>query len=288
MIKFEDFFKLEFPEKTKVKFNINEDDINKPAWDYLREDEKEENQQAWMRMNAHKAEKNSNNNLDKYEYLMSFAQYYVLGNIYYAFGGLYKVIPKAEKIINGQAYDLILMDQFKEYRKRLIIKLSKSVGQSYARTFKNVVENLKPEIYQLTPAMVIDDFPGFNQIRLSHKDLQYIFNKQAPEWKRQLSSVKGIYCITDTSTGKIYIGSAYGDYAGIWQRWEQYANVNNLTGGNKFFNELKDIEKEYIIDKFQYSILEILDPGTSDNDVRLREEFWKKVFRSREFGMNKN
>ena len=35
MIRFEDFFDLEYPEKTKVKFNMNAGDVNLRAWDYL-------------------------------------------------------------------------------------------------------------------------------------------------------------------------------------------------------------------------------------------------------------
>jgi len=35
MICFEDFFKVEFPGKTKVKFNMNAGDVNLRAWDFL-------------------------------------------------------------------------------------------------------------------------------------------------------------------------------------------------------------------------------------------------------------
>ena len=106
------------------------------------------------------------------------------------------------------------------------------------------------------------------------------------EWKNALSVVKGVYCITDTSTGKIYIGSAYGNTNGIWQRWSSYANIKNLTGGNKYFELLKKECESYIIDNFQYSILEIMDFKTDKNEIIHREEYWKKVFKSVEFGMN--
>lgn len=35
MIKFEDFFPVPSPEKTKVKFNMNAGNTDYPAWDYL-------------------------------------------------------------------------------------------------------------------------------------------------------------------------------------------------------------------------------------------------------------
>ena len=37
-----------------------------------------------------------------------------------------------------------------------------------------------------------------------------------------LENIKGIYLVTDTHTGRRYVGSAYGDM-GIWSRWRQYA-----------------------------------------------------------------
>ena len=97
-----------------------------------------------------------------------------------------------------------------------------------------------------------------------------------------------IYKIENDINGKLYIGSAYGNYAGIWQRWKEYANVNNLTGNNKEFNEIKKNNPNYIIDNFTYSILEILDPRTLDSDVIQRENFWKDVLQTRKFGMNDN
>ena len=100
------------------------------------------------------------------------------------------------------------------------------------------------------------------------------------------SIVKGVYCITDTSTGQLYIGSASGNDEGIWQHWKSYADVSNLTGGNKTFKELKNNGANYIIDNFTYSILEIFDMKTKSDDIIHREEFWKRVFQTVKHGMN--
>lgn len=83
-----------------------------------------------------------------------------------------------------------------------------------------------------------------------------------------------------------YIGSAYGDNERIWQRWSQYANVDNLTGGNMTFEELKENGANYIIDNFTYTILEIFDMKTKKEDIIRREEFWKRVFKTKSYGMN--
>lgn len=288
MIKFCDFFNVEFPKETKVKFNMNAGNLNEPAWDFLKEDDGTSEYQRWIDMNAHK-KKQPNNNLNHAKYLLAFAQYYPLGPQYYVFGGMYEIDKILPEVFDTVGYKLTLLDNYEEYRRRLIIKLKRPIGRDiYNKRYFSVQPDLDPEIYEILPNRAIEDFPGFNNVLLTHKQLQEIINNEAPEWKRQLSSVKGVYCITDTSNGQLYIGSAYGNYSGIWQRWSAYANVNNLTGGNKAFEELKCMGANYIIDNFTYSVLEILDPRTADQVVIARENHWKKVFKSKKFGMNEN
>ena len=283
MIKFEDFFKDIDCEKTKVKFNMNSKD--KYAWEHLLE---EENDPEWINMNAWKT-KQANNNLNKADYLLSFAQYYPYGPEYYIFGGLYEVEKIEPEVFNGVGYKLTLLSNFQDYRKRLIIKLSRPIGRDiYNKPFNSVQRDFNPEIYELAPSTKLGSFPGYNNVRLSYKDLQLIIKNEEPEWKLALSNVKGVYCITDTKAGKLYIGSAYGDAQGIWQRWSSYANANKLTGGNKVFEDMKVEDPNYIKNNFQYSILEIFDIKTKDDDIIKRESFWKDVFLTRKFGMNKN
>lgn len=283
MIKFEDFFKVPDESATKVKFNMNKGDVTKPAWDLLLEDKPE-----WIEMNAYKT-KQANNNLNKAKYLLAFAQYYPYGPNYYIFGGMYKVEIIDENIENDIGYNLTLMDDYKEYIKRLIIKLERPIGWDiYNKKYESVQKSLNPEIYELAPSTKLGTFPGYNSVKLSHKDLQRIVNNDEPSWKNALSNVKGIYVITDKSTGKLYIGSASGNAEGIWQRWSNYADIKNLTGGNKFFEKLKDTDCQYIIDNFSYSILEIFDMRTKQEDILNRENFWKDVLKTREFGMNRN
>ena len=87
--------------------------------------------------------------------------------------------------------------------------------------------DFNPEIYELTPTTKLGDFPGYNNIMLSRKDLQVIVKMDAPKWRTALSMVKGAYCITDKSSGQLYIGSASGNEARIWQIWSAYADVCN-------------------------------------------------------------
>ena len=281
MIKLTDFIKLP-TDNAKVKFNINPSNPEQKAWDLLLEDNIE-----WLNMNAYKT-KAPHHNLNGAEYLISFAQYYPYGPNYYIFGGIYKITKIIPEVYDDLGYKLEPTDFYKDYIKRLIIKLEKPLGQtSNARWYSNIQESLNPEVYELAPSTKIGDFPGYNNVFLTHRDLQHIVKNDAPEWKQALSKVKGIYVITDTSNGKLYIGSASGN-EGIWQRWSSYGNVNNLTGGNKAFEELKLEGKEKIIDNFTYSILEIFDTKTDVHYILDREVFWKKVFKTTQYGMNFN
>lgn len=283
MIRFEDFFTVPYPEKTKVKFNMNAGNAALPAWDYLIRGEEDPD---WIGMNAWKS-KQANNNLNHAEYLLAFAQYYPYGPNYYIFGGMYKVEKIVPEVYDTYGYKLTLMEDFADYRKRLIIRLEQPIGRNiYNKPYLNVQRDFNPEVYELAPSTKLGAFPGYNNVLLSHKDLQTIINMEAPEWRTALSSVKGVYCITDKSNGQIYIGSASGNNGGIWQRWSSYADVSNLTGGNKTFEELKNNGTDHIIDNFTYSILEIFDMRTKREEIIHREEFWKKVFQSVKYGMN--
>lgn len=133
--------------------------------------------------------------------------------------------------------------------------------------------------------MTIGDFPGYNSIQLSFSMLRTVVRESNPSWRAALSSVSGVYLITDTSDGRLYVGSAYGG-EGIWQRWATYAR--NQHGGNK---ELRDVLKRQgtkHAQHFQFSLLDVCDLNSSDEYIISREEHWKEILMSREYGLNKN
>jgi len=284
MIKLTDFIVIQNPEKTKIKFNMNPSDPLTPALDLLMDKDSD-----WIEMNAWKT-KQPNNNLNSADYLIALAQYYPYGPQYYMFGGIYKVEKIMPEVFNDIGYKLTLIDDYSHYIKRLIIKLEKPIGRDlYNRHYSSIQNQLNPEVYELVPNIRLGNFPGYQNVSIRHADLQVIIRHDEPSWKQALSNVKGIYVITDTSNGKLYIGSASGNTDGLWQRWSSYANLKDLTGGNKDFNQLVlDYGKEYITNNFKYSILEIFDTKTKSDTIIEREIYWKKVFESRRFGMNKN
>ncbi len=195
-------------------------------------------------------------------------------------------VSKGYKYIEAEKYYLYKTNEVTDFRSlagRLVVKFIRSGRQSYLNA-----ENWADDIFvsELKPEkMVIEEFSGYNKIKLSKKNLELVFKQSIESWKGALSNVSGVYLITDTHTGKLYVGSATGE-GGIWQRWSEYAE--NGHGGNRDLIELlKENGHEYC-NNFQYSILEIADTHSSINDVLGRESYWKDILCSRQHGYNAN
>ena len=166
---------------------------------------------------------------------------------------------------------------------RMVIGFKRSGQASYlnAETWASGLE-----VREILPRrMAVSDFPGYQNIVISKKTLDLIVSQEVPTWRGALSAVAGVYLITDTHTGKLYVGSATGE-GGIWSRWSQYAA--NGHGGNRDLRKLLKAEGPEYARHFQYAVLEIADTHASDDQVRDREDHWKRVLASREHGYNAN
>lgn len=113
-----------------------------------------------------------------------------------------------------------------------------------------------------------------------------MFHKAAhKEWENRLSAVAGVYLITDTKTGKQYVGSASGEQGGIWGRWSEYAHTKH--GGNKRLVELIDADADYC-HNFQYSILEVFPIKRDKHEILRYEQLYKQKLLSVQYGLNEN
>lgn len=64
---------------------------------------------------------------------------------------------------------------------------------------------------------------------------------------------------------------------------------DSCDGHNKKLVDLrKDKGKKYIEENFTFTILEVFSKNVSDKDIIDRENYWKDVFCSRQFGYNSN
>lgn len=187
-------------------------------------------------------------------------------------------ITKDLNIQNGIGYEYETLNEYEKYFGRIIVRF-KNKSQNMVRKATSVLDDC--EIAQILPDVFDNDiFPGYDKVNISWSELSRVITKD--NWKTALRNQKGVYLITDTSNGKMYIGSAYGDEM-ILNRWKSYAKIGN--GGNK---ELKNLTFDHIKEHFRFSILDIFKSTTESEIIIERESWWKEALLSRKFGYNAN
>ena len=124
------------------------------------------------------------------------------------------------------------------------------------------------------------------EFTLTHSELTDLFRHEDAngDWRARLAAVAGVYLVLATTTGKQYVGSAYGA-KGIWGRWADYAK--NGHGGNKLLKELVAKDSAYP-DAFSYSILQILPNSLTRTEVVKCEQLFKEKLGSLATGLNAN
>lgn len=209
-----------------------------------------------------------------------------LGESDWLFAGVYKVLgvkPRSNTTKSWFEYSTTEVNGLEHLVGRAIVTFEKKFRASYLMGEKYcaslVVKEIKPE------RQSIGDFPGYNKICLSFKNLRTIVSHQLQSWKTALSNVSGVYLIVDTETGKQYVGSASGE-EGIWQRWSNYAETTH--GKNKELRDLLDKEGDRYANHFLFTMLEVVDLNASKEYVTTRECHWKDVLLTRQYGYNSN
>lgn len=173
---------------------------------------------------------------------------------------------------------------------RLVVEIDKNTrgwgNQRYVYRLQKFYEGAKV-IEILADEYQDIAFNGLDNVHLSFHDLRLILNgMKYADYRNALSSVKGVYCLTDTKTGKLYIGSAYGE-KGIAQRWSDY--IDTKTGGNKDLIELYKKEGEsYFENNFCFTLIEFFGMNTDTDRIVGRETYWKNAFATKDHGYNEN
>lgn len=196
-----------------------------------------------------------------------------------------KKVTRELGVNNGVNYEGEILKQHEQYFGRVIIKYHK-YHQGQGRNLRNIIDLL--EVVQVLPSTYDgDNFPGYDKIKLSFNQLETIIQRNKLDWVAALENQKAVYLLTDTTNGKLYVGSATAQEGMLLSRWKAY--VNNGHGGNK---ELIDIVNskgfEYIKRNFQYTVLENYNQRVDDDFIRSRETYWKLVLCSKAFGYNSN
>jgi len=196
-----------------------------------------------------------------------------------------KRVTKDLDILDGINYEGEELEEYRKFFGRVIIKYHKQV-QTQGMYYNTVCNQL--EVLQILPAIYDgEEFPGYDNVRLSYQQLASILERRKQSWIAALENQKAVYLITDKSNGMLYVGSATSDTGMLLQRWSNY--VSNGHGGNK---ELIAVVNKYGFDhvkqNFQYSILENYNAKIDDHVVLKRESWWKETLQSRKFGYNSN
>jgi len=176
-------------------------------------------------------------------------------------------------------YQLEEVDGFEDLKERAIIDWGLGT-RSWAQWLK-----MDKEIVEIQPGLHYKQFTDYFDFILDFKELQEIVSNQYKDWKRMLSTTSGIYLIQDTSTGKQYVGSAYG-IEGIWGRWSDYVKTNG-HGGNKTLKELVALDVNHSR-HFRYTILMLLPKTYTQDQALQKEKIFKQKLGSRAFGLNNN
>jgi hypothetical protein len=229
----------------------------------------------------------------EYQNNKNFERDYILSLVYYRpsewiYAGIYKRLDVQERYNNDKMkkyfqYQTELLDIQTDLIGRMSFYFSKDFRQSYVLLEKHYDKFFLKEI--LPQSYRVNEFSGYENVVLTYENLKEIIVSEELSWKTALSNVKGVYLITDLNTGKQYVGSAYGEDA-FWSRWQAYAD--NGHGNNvELIKLLKDTGNDYV-NHLQFSILEIRNRITDDEEIIKRESHWKKILGTREYGFNSN
>lgn len=180
-----------------------------------------------------------------------------------------------------------ILKKFSPFFGKLIITCHKG------NTFSLYVFNLKKFLEKIIVKEILpclysgENFEGYDKVFLPYKKLAAILSgKMMPSYAEALEQISGVYCLTDTKTGKLYIGSAYGE-GGIAKRWGDY--FHNKDGKNKKLIELHNKEGDKYFEKFfTFTLLEFFGKNYDKDKIIAREQYWKKCFSTITRGYNSN
>ena len=201
---------------------------------------------------------------------------------YAAYVGVWEILGSKRRKDGGLIYKTKKLSIYDELAQRLIV----SWGEGTRSWAQWADKKGNKEIIEILPPGYVMDFPGYYDFTLTHSELvQMISNPDSNrEWQRMLSSISGVYLILDEKTGRQYVGSAYGR-GGIWARWKTYAR--NPSGENKQLKQLLSQDRDRH-EKFQFSILRVLEPSSTKDEVITQEALLKRKLGSKAFGLNSN
>ena len=172
-----------------------------------------------------------------------------------------------------RSFDLAVSDRLADLRDRLVLD-----WKAPRKWWLKAATAARYPVAEIADAQP-EPFPGYDHLVLDRTRLQAVMREHRyASWRTALSSVTGVYLITDTRDGRHYVGKADGAES-IRQRWHTYAT--NGHGGNV---ELRGLDP----DSFRFSLLRVFDPATPTSVVNAAESHFKRALDSVRHGLNRN
>ena len=193
-----------------------------------------------------------------------------------------KLLDPGERGVGYKAEDIT---EYNKYCGRLKLHFH-NTSRSVVKKYDSVMDEI--EVLEiLNDVYTSEDFPGYDSLRLTYKELKSIVDRKPLSWITALKNQQGVYLITDTHTGWRYVGSATSEEEMLFQRWSQY--IQNGHGGNKALKELvKKKGMKYVEKYFEFSLLENYNSKVNRDYILERENWWKETLHTRKFGYNRN
>ena len=170
-------------------------------------------------------------------------------------------------------FDLVLTDFYAHWKGKLIVRWP-PLDKNWHR-WAHRPNNEMPVLAILEESALDAAMPEWDAIDLTWDELGVLPKRL----KSKLSEWRGIYYIFDTSDGKGYVGSAYGE-SNLLGRWLSYATDGH--GDNRLLRQ-RDPRN------FRFAILQRVSPDMEPGDVIQLESSWKQRLHTREpYGLNDN
>ena len=203
------------------------------------------------------------------------------GNNEWLFAGIYEIIVDDYSNDNAQNIHTKLLEMNSELIGKLVL--------SHLKIKRKKQVNLEFGIHHLELSQILKDkqnvpeFNGFSNAIIDFELLKSIVNNENSTWQKALGNARGIYLITDTKTGRLYVGSVYGE-SSFWEHWKEYAL--NGHGGNRALQKMLMLHGKSYAVHLQFSFLEVMNDFVTNEKISERELFWKKALKTIEFGYN--
>jgi GIY-YIG catalytic domain len=168
-------------------------------------------------------------------------------------------------------FDLALTDFYAHWKGKLVVGWPPPERSWWRRSHRNDMPVLAVHEDSVLDAAM----PEWDGVEVGWEELEVLPTR----WKSALAQWRGVYYIFDTSDGKGYVGSAYGE-GNLLGRWSNYAARGH--GGNRLLLP-RDPRN------FRFTILQRVSPDTDAGDVIRLESSWKQRLHTREpHGLNYN